>query len=124
MYLSESDNSDLNGPESFVQALIAAAEYTFYPIGQALSLSSDDSDDYSEKALRVKDLIDFKANMDACSKETDAIIQIEWEVKTGLKDSRGTLADLQHNLAALGADITKRVAEAQAQEAAARKAAS
>jgi len=122
MYLSESEDSELNGPESFVKGLVTAGDYIFYPINKALSLDSDDSEDYAEKALRVKDLQDFSNSMKACSEETDAIIQIEWEVKTGLKDSRGSLQDLQHNLASLGADIQKRVAEAQAQEAAQRKA--
>merc|ERR1711970_398672 len=118
MYLSESDDSDLNGPESFVKGLITAGDFTFYPIGKALSLDSDDSEDYAEKQLRVKDLQDFSATMKSCSEETDSIIQIEWEVKTGLKDSRGSLHELQTNLAALGADIQKKVAEQQAQEAA------
>jgi len=122
MYLSESDDSDLNGPESFVKALVTAGDYTFYPIDKALSLDSDDSEDYAEKQLRVKDLQDFTSAMKACGDETEAINQIQWEVKTGLKDSRGSLQDLQHNLGNLGADIQKRVAEAQAQEAAARKA--
>lgn len=124
MYLSEAEDSDLNGPESFVKGLMSNDDYIFYPIGKAISLDTDDSEDYAEKQLRVKDLKDFTDAMKACGEETDSIIQIEWEVKTGLKDSRNSLHDLQQNLASLGADISKRVAEQQAQEAAARKAAS
>jgi hypothetical protein len=120
MYLSESDDSELNGPESFVKGLLTAGETTFYPINQALSLDTDDSEDYAEKQLRVKDLEEFKNSMRACSEDTDTIIQIEWEVKTGLKDSKSTLADLQHNLTNLGLDIQKKAADAQAQEAAKR----
>lgn len=118
MYLSESDDSDLNGPESFVKGLINAGDFTFYPIGKALSLDSDDSGDYAEKPLRVKDLAEFTGNLKSCADETDQIIQIEWEVKTGLKESRNSLGDLQHNLASLGTDIIKKAAEAQAHEAA------
>mmetsp|Transcript_104171 Transcript_104171/g.164527 ORF Transcript_104171/g.164527 Transcript_104171/m.164527 type:complete len:370 (+) Transcript_104171:1-1110(+) len=118
MYLMEAEDAYLNGPESFVKALMKAKDYTFYPIGQALSLTSEDSEDYSEKQLRVKDLEETRASVKTCADATDTIIQIEWEVKTGLKDSRGVLQDLQRNLSALGADISKRVAEDQAHKAA------
>jgi inositol 1,4,5-triphosphate receptor type 1/inositol 1,4,5-triphosphate receptor type 3 len=121
MYLSESEDSSLNGPESYVKGLMTAKDYTFYPIGQALSLSSDDSEDYSEKQLRVKDLTETTTSVKTCQEATKEIIQIEWEVKTGLKDSRGSLQDLQHNLSALGSDIQKRVALDQAAKVAAQK---
>merc|ERR550537_503962 len=114
MYLDQSENSELNGPESYVKGLLDQSDYSFYPIDKILELSTEDSDDYAEKALRVKDLLEFSGNMKATTDETDSINLMQWEVKTGLKDSRGTLHDLQQNLNALGADIQKRVNEQQA----------
>jgi hypothetical protein len=121
MYLLESEDSNLNGPESYTKALVKNKDYTFYPIYQALSLASEDSEDYSEKQLRVKDLVETQASVKTCADSTESIMQIEWEVKTGLKDSRGVLQDLQRNIQSLGTDIAKRVAEDQAKKAAAEK---
>lgn len=115
MYLQECKASDLNGPESFVKDALDKQDYQFYPIGRAISLDSGDQDEYQEKQLRVKDLEEFRGYVKQCTGETEGIMQIEREVKTNMKDSRESIADLQSKLKQLEGEVQKRIVE-QAQQ--------
>jgi len=117
MYLKEAPDSTLNGPESYVKEKVANQDYQFYPINRALSLDSEDAEEYGERTLKVKDLEEFRGFMKQTEGDTEAIIQIEREMKTGLKDTRGVTQDLMHGLSTLQTDMQKRgIGEVQVQD--------
>eukprot|EP00931_Biecheleriopsis_adriatica_P055980 TRINITY_DN33185_c0_g1_i1.p1 TRINITY_DN33185_c0_g1~~TRINITY_DN33185_c0_g1_i1.p1 ORF type:complete len:3737 (+),score=795.69 TRINITY_DN33185_c0_g1_i1:1026-12236(+) len=117
-YLKEAKDSDLNGPESFVKAKISIQDYSFYPINRALTLDSDDAEDYSERQLRFKDLEEIRGVVRNCSDSSQQVLQLKREVKTGLKESRDAVGELITRLQQLSGDVHKKVAEAQLQKAA------
>eukprot|EP00441_Pelagodinium_beii_P041338 CAMPEP_0197644914 /NCGR_PEP_ID=MMETSP1338-20131121/17736_1 /TAXON_ID=43686 ORGANISM="Pelagodinium beii, Strain RCC1491" /NCGR_SAMPLE_ID=MMETSP1338 /ASSEMBLY_ACC=CAM_ASM_000754 /LENGTH=1454 /DNA_ID=CAMNT_0043218391 /DNA_START=9 /DNA_END=4373 /DNA_ORIENTATION=+ len=122
MYLKQAKESDLNGPESFVRAKVHVQDYSFYPINRALTLDSDDAEDYSERELRFKDLEEMRGVVRKVSESSQNVLQLKREVKTGVKESRDSLAEMQHRIGLLALDVNKKVQEAQLQKAAAQAA--
>jgi len=122
MYLRQAQESDLNGPESFVRAKVDQADYSFYPINRALTLDSDDAEDYSERDLRFKDLEEMRGVVRSVSDSSQNVLQLKREVKTGLKESRDSLHEMQHRLSLLALDVNKKAQEAVLQKAAAQAA--
>ena len=55
-------------------------DYSFYPINRALSLDSDDAEDYSERQVRIKDLEEMRGVVRQCS---------ETSLNHGLKSLQG-----------------------------------
>uniref|UniRef100_A0A7S4UVM0 Ion transport domain-containing protein n=1 Tax=Alexandrium monilatum TaxID=311494 RepID=A0A7S4UVM0_9DINO len=111
LHLEEAQGSELNGPESYVREKLRAADYSFYPTGRALALDTDDSDDLAERTLRVKDLEDLRGVMSECAEGTERILGSNFEVKTGIKESRDSVQDLKLRLDTLQLDVRRVQAE-------------
>eukprot|EP00928_Gymnodinium_smaydae_P003689 TRINITY_DN11302_c0_g2_i3.p1 TRINITY_DN11302_c0_g2~~TRINITY_DN11302_c0_g2_i3.p1 ORF type:complete len:421 (-),score=64.88 TRINITY_DN11302_c0_g2_i3:386-1648(-) len=107
MYVRETQESDLNGPESYVKAKVNKKEYTFYPVGRSLSMDAD-AEEFQERALRIKDLEEVKGIIKGATDSMDAITQLERELKTSLKESMDAVADLQSKVQGLQGDLLKK----------------
>lgn len=118
MYLKQAKDSDLNGPESFVKAKVTRQDYTFYPVNRALTLDSDDAEDYTERQVRIKDLEEMRGSVRQCTETSQHILQLKRELKTVMKESNEAVADMQMRLQLLTGDVHKKVQEAMLQKAA------
>jgi len=107
LHLDEAPVSELNGPESYVQEKLQAAEYSFYPVNRALALDFDDSDEFSERTLRLKDLEELKVVMNDCSDGTKNILNNNFELKQSMKEAGESVEDLQNRLKALHVEVAK-----------------
>ena len=119
MYLKQSKDSELNGPESYVKDKVLRQDYSFFPINRALSLDSDD-EDYSERQVRIKDLEDMRGVVRSCSETSQHVLQLKREVKQVLKESNEAVSDMQKRLHLLSGDVAKKVARCNATESSAR----
>lgn len=117
MYLKQSKDSELNGPESYVKDKVLRQDYSFFPINRALSLDSDD-EDYSERQVRIKDLEDMRGVVRSCSETSQHVLQLKREVKQVLKESNEAVSDMQKRLHLLSGDVAKKVQDAMLQKAA------
>ncbi|CAE8725672.1 unnamed protein product [Polarella glacialis] len=118
MYLEATKGAELNGPESWVKEKLLSADYTFYPIDRALSLDSDDAEDFSQRAVRFADMIPVRDLVIKCGDQAQQVLQLKREVKTGLKESRDSVNDLKYRVGVLSEICHKKIAEEQAKKAA------
>lgn len=116
MYLTDQEESELNGPESYVKMQVQQQNYQFYPIERALSLETEDAEGYSERQLKVKDLEELREQVKSCSTEMESIIQVERELKGDLKDSRELVHQLGDKLGKLGTEVGNRLQAMQADQ--------
>lgn len=117
MYLKQSKDSELNGPESYVKDKVSRQDYSFFPINRALSLDSDD-EDYSERQVRIKDLEEMRGVVRSCSETSQNVLQLKRELKQVLKESNEAVSDMQKRLHLLSGDVAKKVQDAMLQKAA------
>eukprot|EP00811_Abedinium_folium_P028261 NODE_4358_length_1902_cov_2.595493.p2 GENE.NODE_4358_length_1902_cov_2.595493~~NODE_4358_length_1902_cov_2.595493.p2 ORF type:complete len:422 (+),score=141.38 NODE_4358_length_1902_cov_2.595493:341-1606(+) len=108
MHLKEALNSELNGPETFVKELMNHQDYAFYPVGRALSMDEEDSEDYQERNLRIKDLQDTVEDVKSCSAETELIRQAERDIKTQMKEAREAVEDITRRVTTIQVEVADR----------------
>jgi len=101
-----------------VKTKVSRQDYSFYPINRALSLDSDDAEDYSERQVRIKDLEEMRGVVRQCSETSLNVLQLKRELKTVLKESNEAVGDMQKRLQTLSGDVQKKVQDAMLQKAA------
>jgi len=109
MRLEMAHESDMNGLESYVNDKARVGDFqSWYPIGKALSLETEDDNKYSEKDLRVKDLDELKAVVRQCTDGSDTQIKNVRELKAGMKDTRESLKNMEFALSQLQGDVQRK----------------
>lgn len=89
LYLDESEDSELNGPESYVKSQIKGNNMAFFPINRSIELEAKDVGDKSgEREVRVKDMDDFKTSLRYLRDSSEGIKRDEQQFKAELKELR------------------------------------
>merc|ERR1711924_555822 len=89
LYLEETDNNMLTGPESYVKAMIMKKNFTFFPIGKCIALeASEAGESHLEREVRVKDIEELKLNLKHIGTHAGQIKETERSFKGELKEIR------------------------------------
>jgi len=92
-----------------VSAKVKVGDFqSWYPIGKALSMETEDDNKYSEKDLRVKDLEELKKVVQACTEGSESSMMNARELKGSLKDTRESIKSMEFALNSLGENVQKK----------------
>jgi len=93
LYFETTENSSLNGPESYVAKLISQNNMNFFPIKRCIDIeSSDMGEEHLEREVRVKDLEDLGKMLSKMGSNTAEIKRQEGGFKVELKELREAVA--------------------------------
>jgi len=107
LYLSSTDNSLLNGPESYVRKLISENNMGFFPIKRCIDIeSSDMGEEHLEREVRVKDMEEVGRILNTVATNTEEIKRQEGNFKVELKDLRDSMAQTSLKVQQLQALLT------------------
>merc|ERR1711907_327977 len=85
LYLESTENSNLNGPESYVRKMVSQNNMTFFPIKRCIDIeSSDMGEEHLEREVRVKDMEELGKTLGRLTENTDLIKKQEGGFKVEL----------------------------------------
>eukprot|EP00927_Polykrikos_kofoidii_P076835 TRINITY_DN73860_c0_g1_i1.p1 TRINITY_DN73860_c0_g1~~TRINITY_DN73860_c0_g1_i1.p1 ORF type:complete len:1051 (-),score=212.36 TRINITY_DN73860_c0_g1_i1:79-3231(-) len=89
LYIEETGNQELSGPEDFVKELIKQNNNGFFPIGCCIAMEAPGSGEaHMERPVRVKDMDGVKKDMQLVANNTRDIQMSNQMFKSDLKDLR------------------------------------
>jgi len=115
LYIAETSEQNLTGPEDYVKLKIAENSTVFFPVGRCIAMEASDAGaDHLERPVRVKDMDEFKANLKDVAGNTEDMKKADGLFKMELADLRenvqGSTAKVQvlQALLAAGDDDDKK----------------
>eukprot|EP00928_Gymnodinium_smaydae_P073705 TRINITY_DN5685_c0_g2_i2.p1 TRINITY_DN5685_c0_g2~~TRINITY_DN5685_c0_g2_i2.p1 ORF type:complete len:2031 (+),score=578.31 TRINITY_DN5685_c0_g2_i2:833-6094(+) len=89
LYLAETPDNELTGPEDYVKAKIKENNNGFFPINRCIAIEAADiGEEHLEREVRVKDMDDFKANLKSIASHTEEIMKTDSLFKMEVKELR------------------------------------